>query len=189
MFDFDDVIVFNIIVTIFGILYGVIAQRNSFCFSGGLKDTIIIGNTQRSTSILVAMITSVLATQALVFAYDIDLQIPRYFLNINYAAIVIGGFIFGYGMMKSDGCGSRHLVKFAQGDKTSLYVLIVLSISSYFTYSYLDGIKSLFFKNQLMSFFYTDKTLSMPLYFILAVLLFLLIKSLSNVKNLLKNME
>ena len=43
------------------------------------------------------------------------------------------GTLFGIGMMIADGCSSRHLVKFAQGDPYSLVTIIFIAIFAYST--------------------------------------------------------
>ena len=40
-----------------GFLYGFIAQREQFCFSGGIKDFVLFKQTKRTASLLVAMST------------------------------------------------------------------------------------------------------------------------------------
>jgi uncharacterized membrane protein YedE/YeeE len=166
-----------------------LSQRGQFCFSGAIKDILILKNTQRLRSIIIATISSILATSIIIFIYDINLTYTRYFININYLLIMIGGLMFGYGMMKSDGCGSRHLVKFAQGDKQSLYVLIIIGIFSYATYVLLSIFDNEILNNPIISLATSKSAYSISIYFLLIILFFILIKIINKPKDLLKNID
>ncbi|MCL4433110.1 MAG: YeeE/YedE family protein [Epsilonproteobacteria bacterium] len=51
--------------------------------------------------------------------------------DVNYFSILLGGALFGVGMMIADGCSSRHLVKFAQGDLYSLVTIVFIAVFGY----------------------------------------------------------
>ncbi len=108
-------------------VFGFFAQQKQFCFSGSLKDYIQIKSTKRAASVVMAMIVAIISTQIFASIFDIDLSSSSYFKsNINYFAITIGGALFGAGMMIADGCSSRSIVKFSQGDANALVTLLFL---------------------------------------------------------------
>lgn len=122
----------NIVALLMGITFGVIAQKTQFCFNGAIKDYILISSTKRGSSVITAMITAIIATHMLTLFYDIDLTETVWLREeINYFTIIIGGSLFGIGMMIADGCSSRHLVKFSQGDINSIVTLIFIAIFAY----------------------------------------------------------
>ena len=137
MFDLENYEVFeivNILAFILGALFGMIAQKKQFCFSGSIKDYILMKSTKRAASVVMAIIVAVIATYIVSTVNDIDLTQSNYFKeDINYFSIILGGVLFGIGMMLADGCSSRHLVKFAQGDAYSLVTLLFIAIFAYAT--------------------------------------------------------
>lgn len=121
--------IINIFAFIIGLLFGVIAQKNQFCFSGSIKDYFLTSSTKRAASVVVAMISAIAFTQIIAYIYNIDLMKSYYFQdNTNYFSIILGGLLFGIGMMIADGCASRSLVKFAQGDIKALVTLVFVAI-------------------------------------------------------------
>lgn len=132
--DFELYQVVNIFAAIIGLTYGAIAQKTQFCFNGAIKDFVLSRSTRRAASILTAMICAVLSSQLLSYFYAIDFTETIYLqAGMNYFTIIFGGVLFGVGMMKADGCSSRHLVKFSQGDLHSLVTLLCIAIFAYMT--------------------------------------------------------
>ncbi len=134
MFDLETYEIVNILGLFIGIAFGVIAQKKQFCFSGSIKDYILTKSTKRGASVIMAMIVAIISTTLMVNYFAIDLTQSNYFKsNINYLAIIAGGVLFGTGMMIADGCSSRSLVKYAQGDSNALITLIFIAIFAYAT--------------------------------------------------------
>ena len=187
MFDLE---IYEIVfIAFFGIafIFGFFAQQKQFCFSGSLKDYIQIKSTKRAASVVMAMIVAIISTQIFASIFDIDLSSSSYFKNnINYFAIILGGALFGAGMMIADGCSSRSLVKFAQGDSNALITLLFIAIFAYAT------TKGLLFG--LLNPFITNPTLiqwssyignsQMNIYVVLAVLFIILILLVKKFKRI-----
>jgi len=137
MFDIENYEIFelvNISAFILGLLFGAIAQKNQFCFSGSIKDYILTNSTKRAASVVMAIIIAIISTYFVVQFNEIDVSESIYLNeNVNYFAIIVGGVLFGIGMMIADGCSSRHLVKFAQGDAYSLVTLVFIAIFAFAT--------------------------------------------------------
>lgn len=126
--------IINILGLIIGITLGVIAQKQQFCFSGSIKDFILTKSTMRASSVIMSMIVAILSTTLISSYYEIDLTESIYYKeNINYFSIIIGGLLFGTGMMLADGCSNRHLIKFAQGGSHSLIALVFIGIFAFAT--------------------------------------------------------
>lgn len=137
MFDIETYEVFKIVNALaffIGLIFGVVAQKNQFCFSGSIKDYMLTKSTKRASSVIVAMIVAITATAIMSNFYGLDFSETKYFKeDINYFSIIFGGALFGVGMMLADGCSSRHLVKFAQGDSKSLVVILFIGIFAFAT--------------------------------------------------------
>ncbi len=124
----------NILALIVGILFGAIAQKNQFCFGGGIKDYIETKSTKRAASVVIAMISAIITTYFVTTYFEVDLtETPYLKENINYFTIILGGVLFGIGMIVSDGCSARHMVKSSQGDIYSVIALLFIAISAYAT--------------------------------------------------------
>jgi uncharacterized membrane protein YedE/YeeE len=124
----------NILAFAVGIIFGAISQKSQFCFNGSIKDYINNRSKKRAASIVVAMISAIITTFLMAEYYDIDLSSTVYLKQkINYFTIIIGGVLFGLGMVISDGCTARHMVKFSSGDTYSLIPLLFIAISAFAT--------------------------------------------------------
>ena len=93
MFDLENYEVYEIVnlsAFILGLLFGAIAQKNQFCFSGSIKDYILTDSTKRAASVVMAIIVAIIATYAVTNYNEIDLT-EAYYLreNVNYFAILI----------------------------------------------------------------------------------------------------
>ena len=180
----NEEIIFLTISLFIGFIYGVIAQRKQFCFSGGIKDLILFSHTRRTASLIVAIATVILFTQTFSYIYNIDLSASKYYININYLFIIVGGLMFGYGMMIADGCSSRHLIKLSQGDKESFYILISLGIFAYITYKFFQLFYADIYENSIVSYTTFESSFQIPYILAFVVIVFLLYKSLNKCMNI-----
>ncbi len=172
-----------------GFLYGFIAQREQFCFSGGIKDFILFKQTKRTASLLMAMIVAIVGTQFIGGKFEIDFADSRYFNNINYLFLVFGGVLFGIGMMLSDGCSSRHLIKLVQGDRDSFFVLLALGIFSFLTFTFIGTYNEIIHQNSLVEYFQTETSTTLNIFLIISILIVLLYISIKNVKNIVETWD
>lgn len=177
----------NISALILGLIYGLIAQKTQFCISGSVKDFVLSRSTRRLASVIVAMIFAIIFSQLATTIYQIDFSQTIYLQSsVNYFTIILGGVLFGIGMMKADGCSSRHLVKFAQGDLYSLVTLVTIAIFAYMTakgiFSYVGGQVQASELLLALSSYLPNKPL--PIYIVLALLLVALYKVVPHFKNL-----
>jgi len=193
MFDLENYEVFeivNILAFAMGALFGMIAQKKQFCFSGSIKDYILMKSTKRAASVVMAMIIAVIATYFVTGFYEIDVTEANYFKeDVNYFAIILGGTLFGIGMMLADGCSSRHLVKFAQGDPYSLVTLLFIAIFAYATTrGFVSEYITVFTKNEtLLNISSSIANEQVGIFFILIplfIMLFILTRSIKRVFTL-----
>jgi uncharacterized membrane protein YedE/YeeE len=112
--------------------FGAVAQRTRFCTMGAVADLVNFGDTTRLRQWLLAIAVAIAGTHLLAAGGLIDLgdsfhTAPRLLL----ASHLIGGFLFGFGMVLAGGCGSRTLVRIGAGSLKSLVVFLVLGLSAY----------------------------------------------------------
>jgi uncharacterized protein len=186
MFDLEIYEIVNILGLFIGIAFGVIAQKNQFCFSGSIKDYILTKSTKRGASVIMAMIIAIISTTLMASYFQIDLTQSSYFKsNINYLAVIAGGLLFGMGMMIADGCSSRSLVKYAQGDSNALITLIFIAIFAYATTKgLLFGILNPFINNPfLIEVSSKIENFQMNIFIVLAILVTILLYLIKRIKR------
>src|SRR3954453_12163690 len=119
---------------IIGLIYGSVGLLSGFCMMSGIRGWLAEGDGRLVRTYALAMGTAIAASQVLAAAGLIDLGKSIY-LQPTFSAPVLflGGILFGYGMVMSNGCGSRALVLLGRGNLRSLVVVIVLAIFAQMT--------------------------------------------------------
>jgi len=102
---------------------------SGFCLMSSLRGWWADGDGRLVRTYALAMGTGVLASQLLATFDMVDLGKSIY-LQPTFSAplMFLGGLLFGYGMVMSNGCGSRALVLLGRGNLRSFVVVIVLGI-------------------------------------------------------------
>lgn len=125
---------------IIGFVFGFAVYRTNFCTMGSLSDIVNFEDYRRFRAWLLAIAVAILGTQLLQLAGVVDLSKSMYpSANLNWLGNIIGGFIFGFGMVFTGGCTSRNLARAGGGDIRSLIVLIFVGIFAYMTIGGLFG--------------------------------------------------
>jgi uncharacterized protein len=117
-----------------GLIYGAVGLLSGFCMMSSLRGWWAEGDGRLVRSFALAMGVAVTATQLLVAGGLVDLGKSIY-LQPSFSAplMFLGGLLFGYGMVLSNGCGSRALVLLGCGNLRSFVVVIVLGITAEMT--------------------------------------------------------
>ncbi len=125
---------------IIGYVFGYVVYRTNFCTMGSLSDILSFGDYRRFRSWLLAIAVSILGAQLLQAVGVVDLSRSMYLApSFNWAGNILGGLLFGCGMVFAGGCASRNLVRAGGGDLRSLIVIIVCGIFAYMTIGGLIG--------------------------------------------------
>ncbi len=115
-------------------VFGAVAQRTGFCTMGAVADIVNFGDWTRMRQWLLAIAVAILGTTALAATGAIDLSKTLYTApRFTLASYLIGGLLFGVGMVLTGGCGSRTLVRLGGGSLKSLVVVFVLGIVAFIT--------------------------------------------------------
>ncbi|MGE0734616.1 MAG: YeeE/YedE family protein [Alphaproteobacteria bacterium] len=133
-----------------GLAFGAIAQRTRFCISGSISDAVALGDTGRLRMWLLSIAVAT-AGSALLFAFGIvDLRRSIYLSpNFGWAGALVGGAVFGFGMMLTKGCPSRNLVRLGGGNLRGLVVAITVGITAYMTLRGLFALPRVWFETAL----------------------------------------
>ena len=119
---------------IIGTLLGFIMQRTNFCTMGALSDINAFGDWSRFRTWVLAMAIAILATQALSYFDYVDMSRSIYMTStFNWLAFIVGGFIFGVGMVFGSGCGAKSLLRLGGGDLKGLIVVLMIGLAGYMT--------------------------------------------------------
>ena len=113
---------------VIGLVYGAVGLLSGFCLMSSLRGWWAEGDGRLVRTYALAMGVAIAASQLLAAAGLVDLGKSIY-LQPSFSAPVLflGGLLFGYGMVMSNGCGSRALVLLGRGNLRSLVVVIVLA--------------------------------------------------------------
>ncbi len=105
------------------------ALLSGFCMMSSLRGWWAEGDTRLVRSYALAMGTAIVATQLLAAEGMVDLGKSIYLqASFSVPVMFLGGALFGYGQVLSNGCGSRALVLLGRGNLRSFVVVIVLGI-------------------------------------------------------------
>ena len=114
---------------VIGLLYGSIGLLSGFCMTSGLRGLWAEGDGRLARTFALAMGVAIAASQLLAARGSVDLGKSIYLQpSFSVPVMFFGGLLFGYGMVLSNGCGSRALVLLGKGNLRSLVVVIVLGI-------------------------------------------------------------
>jgi uncharacterized protein len=127
----------NIVVLaglLIGLVYGAVGLLSGFCLLSGLRGWWAEGDSRLIRSYALALGVAISAAQLLAAGNVVDLGKSIY-LQPSFSAPLMfaGGLLFGYGMVLSNGCGSRALVLLGRGNLRSFVVVIVLAIAAQMT--------------------------------------------------------
>lgn len=116
------------------VAFGAVAQRTHFCTMGAVADVVHLGDWTRARMWAGAIGTAMLGFAALAGGGWIDPAASFYTTpRLLWLSHVLGGLMFGFGMVLGSGCGSKTLVRLGGGNLKSLVVFLVLGLSAYMT--------------------------------------------------------
>lgn len=117
-----------------GAAFGAFSQKTHFCTMGAVADIINMEDWSRMRMWLLAIAVAILGSAALHASGLIDLNKSIYRTpNLTWLSHLIGGALFGIGMVLASGCGARTLTRIGAGNLKSLVVFLVLGVTAYMT--------------------------------------------------------
>ncbi|SHK23851.1 hypothetical protein SAMN02745227_01860 [Anaerobranca californiensis DSM 14826] len=113
----------KILYWLFGILFGFVLQRSRFCITAGFRDIFLIRNTTVTRAVIIC-----LGISTLLFAFIISYTPASYNIEPKLYPVgihtVVGGFVFGIGMVIAGGCASGTLMRVGEGYQMQLFGVI-----------------------------------------------------------------
>lgn len=110
--------------------FGALAQRTHFCTMGAIADVVNMGDWTRMRMWVLAIATAVIGFNGLVGLGVLEARHSIYAgTRLPWLSLLVGGALFGFGMVLASGCGSKSLVRLGGGNLKALVVLLVLAFS------------------------------------------------------------
>jgi uncharacterized membrane protein YedE/YeeE len=120
---------------VIGLLYGVFAQQSQFCLRAACVEVWRGETGIKTVTWLLAFGAAMLLTQALIETGLIDTGRVRQLNNPgSLSGAIVGGLIFGAGMILCRGCASRMLILSATGNVRALVAGLVVTIVAQASY-------------------------------------------------------
>ncbi|MCB2021050.1 MAG: YeeE/YedE family protein [Burkholderiaceae bacterium] len=111
--------------------FGAIAQRTHFCTMGAVSDIVVMGDWTRMRMWLLAIGVAMVGFNAMVWLGWVDPASSLYGgTRFMWLSALVGGAMFGFGMVFASGCASKTLVRVGGGNLKALVVAIVLGLSA-----------------------------------------------------------
>lgn len=117
-----------------GILMGFITEKTRFCTMGAIADWVIMNNLTRLRSWVFAVVIAVWGVVFLQMTGLFSIHFSFYTApRLLWLSHIVGGLMFGIGMVLSGGCGLRLLGRLGGGSLKALIALLVLAVSAEMT--------------------------------------------------------
>ncbi|UUX94686.1 YeeE/YedE family protein [Aquabacterium sp. J223] len=114
--------------------FGAIAQRTHFCTMGAVADIVSMGDWTRMRMWVLAMAVAMLCFSGGVASGVLDATKTLYGgPGLLWLSTLVGGLLFGIGMVLGSGCGSKTLIRLGGGNLKSLVVFLVIGLAAFAT--------------------------------------------------------
>jgi uncharacterized membrane protein YedE/YeeE len=117
-----------------GLAFGALGRWSGFCLRGAVEDALTRPEAPRARGFLLAIVVGLVAVQVLVLAGKLDISkavvLPT---SLFWGGALLGGLMFGVGMVLTGGCGTRMLVLAGGGNLRSVVVFVVFGFVAYAT--------------------------------------------------------
>ena len=116
------------------VAFGAITQRTHFCTMGAVSDVVNMGDWTRARMWVLAIAVAVLGFNGMVGLGWIEAKQSVYAgSRLLWLSAVVGGAMFGFGMVLASGCGSKNLVRLGTGNLKALVTVLVLGAAAFAT--------------------------------------------------------
>jgi uncharacterized membrane protein YedE/YeeE len=117
-----------------GFAFGYVAQRGGFCLTRALSNLVLMGDTTVARAYLLALLVAVVGTWLLTTigqhlpVFEFAEQIPV--RPFRWLANLVGGFVFGIGMVLSGGCSGSTWYRVGEGAVGAWIVLLGFALGA-----------------------------------------------------------
>ncbi|MDH4133275.1 MAG: YeeE/YedE family protein [Gammaproteobacteria bacterium] len=116
------------------VIFGALARRTDFCTMGAISDIFNMGSWIRMRMWGMAVGVAMIGFYFMVWKGLINPSQTIYSSGrILWLSAIVGGLMFGFGMVLASGCGSKTLVRIGEGSLKSLVVFFVMGLAAFST--------------------------------------------------------
>lgn len=116
---------------IIGGIMGAVVQRSTFCIAAACHSRVTTGDLFQTRAYAMALFVAILGTQILYRLGQVDIKYSIYVSSpFTWLSYIVGGFIFGVGIVYAGGCASRILVRAAEGHLGALGSVMAFILAS-----------------------------------------------------------
>ena len=110
---------------------GALMHKTHFCTMGAVSDWVLMGDTTRAKQWVLAVAVAVLGLGGLSWLGWVSPLNSIYAgAQLPWLSFLLGGLMFGPGMVLGSGCSSKSLIRLGAGNLKSLVVLMAMGISA-----------------------------------------------------------
>lgn len=121
---------------VLGLAFGFFAQRSAFCTRSAVLDLTRSGDMKALATWAAGFAVAVLGVQLLLASGLLDVRETRFFSTAqSLSGAIIGGLVFGAGMVLARGCVSRLLVLGSSGNLRAIFSIFIVGLFGYATYA------------------------------------------------------
>ncbi len=131
-----DTLVATILVAVFFLaaVLGFVMRETRFCTMGAISDVVYLGDWMRMRQWAMAIGVSMCGFTGLVLWAGVSAADTLYASpQLLWLSSIVGGLMFGVGMVLASGCGARNLTRLGGGNLKSLVVLLVMAVAAFAT--------------------------------------------------------
>lgn len=123
------------------VAFGAVAQRTNFCTMGAISDVYNMRSWVRMRMWGMAVGVAMIGFYVMAWLGWIDSSQTIYSgARVLWLSALLGGSMFGFGMVLASGCGSKTLVRIGEGNLKSLVVFFVMGLAAFATMRGLTGL-------------------------------------------------
>jgi uncharacterized membrane protein YedE/YeeE len=117
-----------------GLALGAAGQSSRFCIRGAIADWYLLGSRSRALTWALVVAVAAAGTQALVSLQVFEpTKAVAWSERLPWASYLLGGTLFGWGMVLAQGCPQRSLVKAGAGNLKAIVTLLVAAVAAQMT--------------------------------------------------------
>ncbi|WP_416548875.1 YeeE/YedE family protein [Limnohabitans sp. DCL3] len=127
-------------------LGGALFHRGHFCTMGAISDWVIMGDSTRAKQWALAIAVAVLGFGVMAWLGWVS-PVNTIYANpqLSWLSLLLGGVLFGVGMVLGSGCTSKSLIRLGAGNLKSLVVLMAMGVSALATLRGLTAVWRVYF--------------------------------------------
>ena len=113
------------------LLFGALCQRTGFCTMGAIADVYTMRDWRRARIWVLAIAVAVVGFNGMAVLGVVNPAASIYTgPRVLWLSAMLGGVLFGFGMVLASGCVSRNLVRLGGGNLKALVVLVVTAVAA-----------------------------------------------------------